>query len=266
MMFTFNSCRFVVCFLSLALSVNADTIRGALQRKLTYPTNNVLLSSLGSNGSLGSPIPPDTDTYTAIGIVGLTGNLYLDASAAAHTDPDSAWTFTFPAAFTTAAVSETVFVRLLGTESNPPVLYRADDEDDANYQEFAAKVTWLVSGPITLGASSFVGGTMKSGATITLGATARSGDLCADAAIVLGAAAISRSITGLAAITVGAGSTCGAIDAGAAITVGAGSFIASLTAGGATTIGATVVCEIDNRPWTTCTNVILPAFVCPDLS
>jgi hypothetical protein len=264
MMFTFNSCRFVVCFLSLALSVNADTIRGALQRKLTYPTDNVLLRSLGSNGSREAPIPPHTDTYTAIGIVGLTGNLYLDARSGADTPNGDSWTFTFPAAFTTAALSQIVFVRDL--ESDPPVLYRADDANAAKYQEYAAKVTWLVSGPITLGASSFVGGTMKSGATITLGATARSGDLCADAAIVLGAAAISLSITGDAAITVGAGGTCGPIDAGAAITVGAGSFIASLTAGGATTIGATVVCEIDNRPWTTCTNVILPAFVCPDLS
>jgi hypothetical protein len=255
MMFTFNSCRFAVCVLSLALSVNADTIRGALQRKLT---DTVILSSLGSNGSLDDPILPDT--YTALGIVGLTGDLYLDASG---TVDNSAWTFTFPAAFTTAALSQTVFV----VDAN--TVYRADDADAAtNYQAYADKVTWLVSGPITLGASSFVGGTMKSGETITLGATARSGDLCADAAIVLGAAANSRSITGLAAITVGAGSTCGAIDAGAAITVGAGSFIDTLTAGGATTVGATVVCE-DNHSdaWTECTDASGDvAFVCPSLN
>jgi hypothetical protein len=254
MVFTFKSCCFAVCVLSLALSVNADTIRGALQRKLT---DNVLLSSLGSNGSLDDPLP--ANSYTALGIVGLTGILYLDARDTANGD---AWTFTFPAAFTTAALSEVVFV-----DPETQLLYRASDSDDENYQSYAAKVTWLVSGPITLGATSFVGGTMKSGQTITLGATARSGDLCADAAIVLGAAANSRSITGLAAITVGAGGTCGAIDAGAAITVGAGSFIDSLKAGGATTIGATVRCkDAPLLAWTTCAeDTSEDSFNCPNL-
>jgi hypothetical protein len=239
MVFTFKSCCFAVCVLSLALSVNADTIRGALQRKLT---DNVLLSSLGSNGSLDDPLP--ANSYTALGIVGLTGILYLDARDTANGD---AWTFTFPAAFTTAALSEVVFV---DPDTQPPVLYRASDSDDENYQSYAAKVTWLVSGPITLGATSFVGGTMKSGQTITLGATANS-----------------RSITGLAAITVGAGGTCGAIDAGAAITVGAGSFIDSLKAGGATTIGATVRCkDAPLLAWTTCAeDTSEDSFNCPNL-
>jgi hypothetical protein len=257
-MFTFNSCRFaVLCVLSLALSANADTIRGALQRKLTYyPTGNVLLSSLSSNGSKEYALAPSNNNYTALGIVGLTGILYLNAS---DTVANSEWTFKFPAAFTTAAQSEIVFVEDFATDK----VYRAGD---TKYQAYAAKVKWLVSGPITLGANSFVGGTMKSGETITLGASAKSGHLCADAAIVLGAFANSGKLTSDAAISVGASGTCGAIVAGAAITVGAGSIIDSLTAGAATTVGATVTCIDTGLAWTTCKGATDPAFPCPDLS
>jgi hypothetical protein len=270
-----NAYRFVVCVLSLALSANADTIRGALnqseqqQRALTGPLteDTVLLSSLGSNGSFLDPLVPSAAfTYTALGIVGLTGPLYLDASGLAS---NSKWAFEFPAAFTTAAQSEVIFV-----DNTNQKEYRASDADDSDYQEYAAKVTWLVTGPITLGASSFVPGKMTSGQTISLGATAKCGDVCANAAIVLGASANSGSLTGDAAITVGAGSTCGAITAGAAITIGAGSYITSLKAAAATTVGAAVVCSKDTpvvgQAWTECTaraigSVAANKLRCPDL-
>jgi hypothetical protein len=205
-----------------------------------------LLSDLALNTNpLASPpllpLASSLTTYTALGIVGLTGTLYLDASALAA---DSEWTFTFTAAFTTAAESKIVFVKDSTTE------YSADDLNTDNYKAYAARVKWFVNGPIILGASSKMPGAMKSGETITLGASSRAGDLCADAAILVGASANSRSLSSNAAVTVGASGFVGAIRSGAAITIGAGSTIRSLTAAAATSVGAAVTCA-HGDPWST---------------
>jgi hypothetical protein len=246
MMFTFNSCRFVICVLSLALSAYADTIRGALTIQQSehrmLPQNDIEISSnLGSN-TVDYPLVPGA--YTALGIVGLTGELKLSASSSTcsiTTATAPCWTFTFPAAFTTAADSEMVFVDGSNT------YYRASDDNPAQYIAWAAKVTWKAKGAITLGASSLMGGSMESQQTITLGASAESGLLQAKAAISLGASAKSGPLISGAAITVGASGTCGPILSGAAVTVGAGASIESLRSGGgaAIAVGAAVVCAQD---------------------
>ena len=233
MMFTFNSCSFVVVYvLSLMLSAKADTIRGALQQSKQRELTSTLLSpsTLGSNGA---SLP--SGDYIAHGIVTLPGILIL--STPSRTSSDT-WNFTFDSgAFITAAASNIVFFE---EDTNTTIVY-----DAVGYDTHAARVTWVVKGAITLGASSKVGGTMKSEETITLGASAQCGRLEAHAAIVLGASADSGPLISDAAITVGAGASCGPIRAGAAITVGAGATISVLRPGpgAATTVGAGVACE-----------------------
>jgi hypothetical protein len=227
-MFTFISCRFVICVLSLALPAYADFTPGALPIQIS--------SDLGSD-LIDGPLEPGA--YTAVGIVGLTGELELSASSPA--DDIAPWTFTFPAAFTTASDSEVVFV-----DGN--TTYRASDEFPAQYLAYAAKVTWKAKAAITLGASSIMGGSMESEeSTITLGASAESGLLQAKSAISLGASAKSGPLISGAAIIVGASSTCGPILAGAGVIVGAAAHIESLRSGGgaAVVVGAAVVCAED---------------------
>jgi hypothetical protein len=245
MMFTFNSCRFiVVCVLSLMLSAKADTIRGALnqsaQRKLSTALSP---STLGWNNV---PLPPDE--YTASGIVTLPGILFLNTTAA---DTTSTWTFTFESgAFVTAADSSIQFLVETPTGTSGTVDYKTIEYGHDNYEALAARVTWEVMGAITLGASSKVGGTMRSQETITTGASAKCDRLEARAAIVLGASAHTGPLIGNAAITVGAGASCGPIHAGAAITVGAGATISVLRpgSGAAITVGAGVECEPSTSP------------------
>jgi hypothetical protein len=242
MMFTFNSCRFVVvCVLSLMLSAKADTIRGALnqsaQRKLSTALSP---STLGWNNA---PLPPDD--YTASGIVTLPGILILSTTTA---DTDR-WTFTFESGpFVTAAASSVQFLVETPT-GRGPVDYETIEYGHDDYEALAARVTWEVMGAISLGASSKVGGTMRSEETITLGASARCGRLEASGAITLGASAASGPLIGNAAITVGAGASCGPIRAGAAISVGGGATISILRTGAATTVGAGVECDSGPAYW-----------------
>jgi hypothetical protein len=211
--------------------------------------DGLLQSDLGVNagpdlGSLSPPLSP-SDTYYALGVVVLKGTLYLDA----RNNTASGWTFTFPAALTTAAESKIVFVNEHGDSDGNDVdgnKITPDCEYCPDYEENAAKLKWFVTGTINLGASSYIGGGMKSGAAITLGASSKAGNLCSRAAINLGASASSGSLTSNAAVTVGASSkVTGAIRADAAITLGASSAVRSLVTTQGITVGAGVTCPTD---------------------
>eukprot|EP00798_Chlamydomonas_sp_ICE-L_P032482 gene32482-17719_t len=69
-----------------------------------------------------------------------------------------------------------------------------------------ASVDWLVTGAISLGASSTALGSMVSFGAITLGAMATSGALNAGGAITVGAGAVYVSVSSVGALTLGAGS------------------------------------------------------------
>jgi hypothetical protein len=197
----------------------------------------ISVNTLGSDGSALAP-----GAYVANGIVYLNGILYLRVPIGS-TDP---WAFRFDSgSFITAAASNIVFsVESIEEGTGLPVTTNLE-YDDTGYDTYADRVTWVVNGAISIGAESYMAGTMRSKQTITLGASAKCGRLEAQAAIVLGAGAETGPLIGNAAITVGAGSSCGPVRAGAAITVGAGATISILRPGpnAANTVGAGVKCE-----------------------
>jgi hypothetical protein len=193
--------------------------------------------SVNTLGSDGIKLVPGA--YIANGIVYLNGKLTLQTTSS-DTTP---WAFRFDSgAFITAAAANIEFY----VEDTVTTLKHGDP----GYEALADRVTWVVNGPISLGAESKMAGTMRSKATITLGASVKCGRLEAQAAITLGASAESGPLIGNAAITVGAGASCGPVRAGAAITVGAGATISILRPGAnaATTVGAGVKCEAGTLP------------------
>jgi hypothetical protein len=178
---------------------------------LFVPSTGELWISSEPNELLQYLVPPDLPgdlvgmtfspgTYKTATAAGLTGTLTLDAKG----DPKPEWFFNIGGALTTTAASEMV-----------------GDGTDAN-------VHWVVTGAISLGASSGAIGSMKASGAITVGAHATCGDLDAGGAITMGAHA-----------------TCGDLDAGGAITVGAGGVYKSATTNAAVTLGAGAHAEGD---------------------
>ena len=120
--------------------------------------------------------------YTAAAALGLTGKLILNA----NNNNAAEWTFTIGGAFTTTAANSEIEIT-----------------------NGAGTVKWIVTGAISLGAST---------------------------------KAIGNIMESAGAITIGAGATCGPLKAAAAITLGAGAIIETIDAGAATTLGAGIVC------------------------
>jgi hypothetical protein len=149
-----------------------------------------LSSDLGST----TPVP---GTYTTTNAIGLTGILYLDAKdyndislvTTYTTDPEAQpvqplWKFEIGGAFTAAATSKIVFLRV-GSGKNDAIGAGTD-----LYRALAALVVWDVTGAIILGANSVaVGNMMKSDGAISSGASTSSGPLLSTSggAVTMGA-------------------------------------------------------------------------------
>jgi hypothetical protein len=192
-----------------AITVGADAVTGRISATgaITLGAGAVFLDctgtgcppvyfELGTAFVAGSVLVPGV--YSAPAALDLTGTIYLDGT---YVD-NPHWTFLVGAAFTTAANSEVVFVGGAGT------------------------VVWVVTGAITLGASSNLVGNMQS----TAGAiTTGDSSLCGDLEATVGA------------ITVGASATTGTLKAGAAITIGDGAKFDGVPSAGGACTGCTVV-------------------------
>jgi hypothetical protein len=148
----------------------------------------------------GITLPPGI--YNADAAKGLTGTLTLDATG--YTDEN--FEFIIGGAFTTTANSEIVVIG-------------------------HAAVTWVVTGAITLGASSTAVGTMESTAgAITTGENSQCDGLVSIAgAVTVGAKATTDNIYAFGALTVGAGAVTGSISATGAISIGAGAVFLDCT-------------------------------------
>jgi cytoskeletal protein CcmA (bactofilin family) len=147
----------------------------------------------------GTILPPGD--YTSDMALSLTGIVYLDPEG----DSNAEWTFTINGAFTTAADSHVIFL--------------ADSVGDP------ANVHWVIKdAAASLGADSYVVGTMDVGAAVTVGA----------------GGTIGGAVKAGGAVTAAAGSNVlGAIDSDAAVTLGADSNVDGIiNAVGAVTLGA----------------------------
>jgi hypothetical protein len=118
--------------------------------------------------------------YKTATATSLTGVLTLDA----EDNVNAEWTFTIGGALATAAASKMVFKDGVGSEEN---------------------VHWVVTGAISLGASSTAIGDMTATGAITLGAGAASGALNAGGAVTVGAGGVYLSTAQVGALTLGAG-------------------------------------------------------------
>jgi hypothetical protein len=127
-----------------------------------------------------------TGDFTLVVPAGYIGADYSIVSNVPATYP--LWKFSVGGAFTTGAGSQMVFVDF---EANAVI-----GVNTALYRALAAKVRWVVTGAISLGAHSVALGNMESGAAISFGAYAStSGILNAVGGIVFGEGAVALSNT-----------------------------------------------------------------------
>lgn len=174
-------------------------------------------------------------TYTTVAAIGLGGTLYLDAVDYMTTGVNECqWIFDIGAAFTSAALTEIVFIN---SNNNNEVI------SDINIHNLLSQqVYWHAVGAITIAAGATALGDMFSVAAITLGADAHTNPvnlISSNAAVTLGAGCTSGNIKAVGAISLGAGTVTGYLRSCAAVTLAAGSTEAGdICAGTAITLGA----------------------------